>query len=489
MRTRDAIATERSPEVQQWAPAAARRFSGPGAAADHVALREGPGHHRTVAREGLHRRALVLADVAAALMLAALITAAGRGEVSEVLIAAPVIVLINKLAGLYERDEVVLRKSTLEEAPALLQVAGLFGLVVFVVPGGPFAPLDRVGLLVAWGGGFAMLVAARATARALSGRFATPERCLVLGGPSDLETVAKKLRTSRVKAEIVAALELPADASPTDLLPLPAMLVRHRVDRVIIAPTGADATATLEAVRVGKERGVRISLVPRLLEAVGSAVEFDEVGGLTMLGVRRSRLSRSSRILKRAFDLVGSTLAIVVTAPLMALIAVAIRLETPGPVFFRQVRIGRQGRPFRIFKFRSMVADAEERKASVSYLNEAQGIFKIADDPRVTRVGHAIRRSCLDELPQLFNVWRGEMSLVGPRPLIADEDEKIVGLDRSRLSLTPGMTGPWQVLGSSRIPMHEMVAIDYLYVNNWTLWSDLKLILRTVPLMLSRGGL
>jgi lipopolysaccharide/colanic/teichoic acid biosynthesis glycosyltransferase len=142
-----------------------------------------------------------------------------------------------------------------------------------------------------------------------------------------------------------------------------------------------------------------------------------------------------------------------------------------------------------MLKFRSMVVDAEARKADVLHLNEASGLFKIAEDPRVTRVGRLLRRMSLDELPQLFNVLRGEMSLVGPRPLVASEDETITGYDRRRLHLTPGMTGHWQIMGSARVPMHEMVKIDYLYVTTWTLWADLKILLRTVPYMLARRGI
>ena len=150
--------------------------------------------------------------------------------------------------------------------------------------------------------------------------------------------------------------------------------------------------------------------------------------------------------------------------------------------------MGRDGRIFHIFKYRSMVVDADGLKDRLRERNEAgAGLFKIADDPRVTRVGAFLRRTSLDELPQLLNVLRGEMSLVGPRPLVIDEDALVVGLDRSRLHLTPGMTGPWQVLGT-RVPMKEMVALDYLYVSNWSLWLDVKVLLRTVRHVARRGN-
>ena len=143
---------------------------------------------------------------------------------------------------------------------------------------------------------------------------------------------------------------------------------------------------------------------------------------------------------------------------------------------------------FEVLKFRSMVPDAEDRKAELASRNEAQGLFKIGADPRVTRIGRELRRTSLDELPQLLNVLKGEMSLVGPRPLIVEEDRQIQGFYRRRLHLTPGMTGPWQVLGSARIPLQEMVSIDYLYVANWSLWGDVKILLRTVAHVLRRHG-
>jgi exopolysaccharide biosynthesis polyprenyl glycosylphosphotransferase len=284
-------------------------------------------------------------------------------------------------------------------------------------------------------------------------------------------------------------LPVHAGGLPDDLTTaVRAAVRRDRIDRVIVAPRSTDAAEMLEVIRVAKLEGVRVTVLPRLFEVVGSSVEFDQVDGLTMLGVRRFGLSRSSRAVKRVFDLLGSTILLAAAAPVMAVIAIAIRLDTSGPVLFRQLRVGRDGRYFHMLKFRSMVADADRRKAELLHLNETEGLFKITEDPRITRVGRWLRRSSLDELPQLFNVWRGEMSLVGPRPLVLDEDAQVQGLDRARLHLTPGMTGPWQVLGSTRVPMREMVVIDYLYAANWSLWSDMKILLRTIPHMLSGRG-
>ena len=269
---------------------------------------------------------------------------------------------------------------------------------------------------------------------------------------------------------------------------LRSLVRRHAVDRVILAPTATDSDAVLDLIREAKGLGLKISLLPRFSEVLGSSVLFDDFHGLTVLAVRRFGLSRSSLILKRAFDLVLAAVGFVAIAPLFALIAIAIRLDSGGPVLFRQTRIGRGGRSFGIYKFRTMVREADELKAELEHLNEADGLFKIAKDPRVTRVGRWLRRTSLDELPQLLNVLRGDMSLVGPRPLVLEDDRQIVGWHRERLNIPPGMTGHWQVLGSARIPLAEMVAIDYLYVVNWSIWTDLKYLLRTVPyVMFGRG--
>jgi len=207
------------------------------------------------------------------------------------------------------------------------------------------------------------------------------------------------------------------------------------------------------------------------------------------MGVRRFDLTRSSAAFKRAFDLFGASLGLLAVSPLLIIFAIAIKLDSRGPVFFRQQRVGRHGHRFHMLKFRTMVPDAEAMKDSLRHRNEADGLFKIAEDPRVTRVGRLLRRTALDELPQLLNIVRGEMSLVGPRPLVIDEDNRVEGWHRRRLELMPGMTGPWQILGPARVPLREMVAIDYLYVANWSLWTDVKILLRTVPHVIGRRGL
>ena len=264
------------------------------------------------------------------------------------------------------------------------------------------------------------------------------------------------------------------------------------VHRAIIAPAAADADAgeMLNLVRTLKAVGVRVSVLPRLLEVVGSSVEFDDLHGVTVMGVRRFDLTRSSAALKRAFDLLGASLGLLAISPLLIAFGDGDQARQPRPGLLPPAARRAARRRFHMLKFRTMVPDAEAMKDSLRHRNEAQeGLFKIAEDPRVTRVGRFLRRSALDELPQLLNIVRGEMSLVGPRPLVIEEDQRIEGWHRRRLELMPGMTGPWQILGPARVPLKEMVALDYLYVANWSLWTDVKILLRTVPHVLGRRGL
>jgi lipopolysaccharide/colanic/teichoic acid biosynthesis glycosyltransferase len=237
----------------------------------------------------------------------------------------------------------------------------------------------------------------------------------------------------------------------------------------------------------------RVAWSPQLAVAQEPAVRAlgrNRVSGETRAGARGFELTGFSAGVKRAFDLLGASLGLLAISPLMVVVVAAIKLEGGGPVLFRQQRVGRRGKCFHMLKFRTMIPEAEALKDALRERNEAQdGLFKIADDPRVTRVGRLLRKSALDELPQLFNILRGEMSLVGPRPLVLDEDERIEGRYRRRLELTPGMTGPWQILGPVRASLGEMVAIDYLYVADWSLWKDVKILLRTVPHVVARRGL
>ena len=265
---------------------------------------------------------------------------------------------------------------------------------------------------------------------------------------------------------------------------------QHRVDRVVIAFSNDSHEQTLDVIRLLQDQRVQVDIVPRMFEVLGASAEFHAIEGIPLIGLAPPHLSNSSRLLKRCFDVMGATFGLIVLSPVFLAAAIAIKVDTRGPVFFRQVRMGEDERTFRIFKFRTMVVDAETRKADVAHLNmhreDDPRMFKVPEDPRVTRVGGFLRRSRIDELPQLINVLRGEMSLVGPRPLILDEDRYVERWARRRLSLRPGITGLWQVLGASDIPFEEMTKLDYLYVTNWSLGEDVRLILRTIP-SLARG--
>ncbi|MGA9875037.1 MAG: sugar transferase [Solirubrobacteraceae bacterium] len=453
-------------------------------------------------RDWLFRRTLVLADVAAivgAFTLTVMLSSRSIQITWAGIAALPILLLGAKLYGLYDRDEMLLRKTTLDEAPKLFQVATLCALVAWLT-GGLIVTgeLDRHEALFLWLTLVGMLIIARTVGRRIALRISPGERCLFIGNEAAAAAVRSKLTGhSGVKAEMVAHLDLDKVApwSTDTFLKRGIHEIRDlagifNVQRVIVAPRSPDAGETLDLVRSLKTIGVKVSVLPRLLEVVGSSVEFDDLHGVTVMGVRRFELTRSSKAVKRAFDLLGASIGLLAVGPFMLIVAAAIKLDSRGPVFFRQQRVGQHGERFYMFKFRTMVRDAEALKDSLRDRNEAQeGLFKIAEDPRVTRVGKLLRKSALDELPQLFNIVRGEMSLVGPRPLILEEDQRIEGWQRQRLELMPGMTGQWQILGPARVPLREMVAIDYLYIANWSLWNDIKILLRTVPHVLGRRGL
>jgi exopolysaccharide biosynthesis polyprenyl glycosylphosphotransferase len=269
------------------------------------------------------------------------------------------------------------------------------------------------------------------------------------------------------------------------------VIEQEHPDRVIIAFSKASHEELLECIRACRDARVAIDVVPRLFEFLDGVRALDQVGGLPLLSIGRPALSSISMAAKRMLDAVGAAALIVLFSPLMLAIAVAIKLESRGPIFFLQPRAGRGGTSFRLVKFRSMYVDAEERKAALTEMNESTDgvMFKIKEDPRVTRVGRVLRRFSLDELPQLFNVLVGEMSLVGPRPLIFSESDALdAEWHLRRLELRPGLTGPWQVYGRSQNPFQEMVRFDYQYVAGWSLARDIELLLATIPAVLSGRG-
>ena len=460
-----------------------------------IPIRERKPREEVVRREAVYRRALACADlIAAACAVALCVTVIGHDTLERLaVLSLPLVVIAAKVQGIYDRDELLINKTTIDQAPQLFQLATVYTLLFDLLQASFVdGSLGSMQLLALWLTLFVLTLVGRRIARAYARAGTAAERCLFVGGETSCERLRAKLASTGSGAVVVGRMSL--DAGDERLIAAASARLHHLVDelgvhRVVIEPSAPMPQATLDFVREAKATGARVSLLPRILEVVGSSIEVDDLDGLTLLGVRRFGLSRSSAFLKRSFDAVGAAAGLLLLAPLMALVALLIRLDTTGPAIYRQPRIGRDGRTFTIWKFRTMIDGADRLKPSLSGLNEADGLFKIADDPRVTRVGRWLRRRSLDELPQLVNVLLGEMSLVGPRPLVADDDAQISGLDRRRLQLTPGMTGHWQILGSSRVPLPEMIKLDYLYVAGWSLWTDVKILLRTLPYVIARRGM
>jgi exopolysaccharide biosynthesis polyprenyl glycosylphosphotransferase len=441
-------------------------------------------------RDARFRRLLALADVLAAAVAIVIAGALVEADLVNVgsLIGPPLIVFAAKTLGLYDRDELVIHKTTLNDAPKLFYVTTLFTLVYSVIQADmQNTTIATSTILVLWALLFGGVLAARWCARRIASATTPPERCVLVGDTAHAQRVKRMLESHpTLSAELVAVIPFRrATARGEDAHEFGDYLHRSDFHRVIVTHTDADAGDMIDTIRVFKSRGIKVSVLPTLFDVLGSAVEFDDIGGATLLGVRRYGLTRSSELMKRALDIVVSAALLLALAPLFAVIAILIKRSSRGPVFFRQTRVGKGDTRFQIVKFRTMRSDAEEQKIELLDRNETRGLFKISDDPRITGIGRALRRSSLDELPQLLNVLRGEMSLVGPRPLVVDEDDQVAGWHRSRLDLTPGMTGAWQILGN-RVPLEDMVSLDYLYIVNWSLWSDVEILLRTIPHVLAR---
>ncbi len=270
---------------------------------------------------------------------------------------------------------------------------------------------------------------------------------------------------------------------------LETLIKTERVDEVIITLPSMYHRTIIELVRACEKYRARARVVPDLFQLSISRVDVDDIGGIPLLGIREATIPRAGRLMKRAMDILLSALALMVAGPIMLLTALVVRLESPGPAIFKQIRVGKRGRPFTIYKFRSMRRGAEEEQSQLLDRNEASGpLFKIKADPRLTRVGRFLRRASLDELPQFINVLRGEMSLVGPRPGPPHEVAQYQSWHRQRLEVAPGITGLWQVSGRSELTFDEMCLLDIYYIENWSLGLDLTILLRTIPRVILGDG-
>jgi exopolysaccharide biosynthesis polyprenyl glycosylphosphotransferase len=269
---------------------------------------------------------------------------------------------------------------------------------------------------------------------------------------------------------------------------LPQACEETGADRVVVAFSKSSPASVIDILRkLGP--GIRISVVPRLFELLTWHSQVEEVSGLTLMDVAPPQLGPFDLALKRALDIAVSSLLLLAQLPLFASIAIAIKATSKGPVLFRQDRTGRGGRVFQMFKFRTMEEGADKAKIDLRERNEVEWpLFKLRDDPRVTKVGRFLRKTSLDELPQLVNVFLGQMSLVGPRPFVPEESARLDGWAARRFDVRPGMTGLWQISGRNDLPAEELRQLDYAYVASWSLWWDLKILWHTPGSVFRRHG-
>ncbi len=273
------------------------------------------------------------------------------------------------------------------------------------------------------------------------------------------------------------------------LADLGALLERHVLDEVVFAVPRERLDQIENAMLACEEQGVGVKLCLHFFPRRIARLELEDLEGVPVLAFNTVPDDSLALVVKRAFDIAVSAVALVVGAPLFAILSLAIRLDSPGPVLFRQRRVGRNGRAFTLYKFRSMYADAEARLVDLAPRNEVDGpVFKMRDDPRVTRVGRFLRKTSLDELPQFWNVMRGEMSVVGPRPPLPGEVKRYERWQRRRLSVKPGITCTWQVSGRSHLDFAQWMELDLHYIDTWSLWGDLTIFLRTIPAVLWGRG-
>jgi exopolysaccharide biosynthesis polyprenyl glycosylphosphotransferase len=454
-----------------------------------------------VGPEGSRRRGALLRRLLAGgdwlALVAALCIATATTSTTDVAVLfwavmfSPVWILVLKLHGLYDNDHRRIRHSTLDELSSLVSASALGTLaldgLLALSPTGPLSPRSAILVgIVAFLGSFL----ARGVLRFLWHRLTGFAAGVVLGPVEAIGLVARRVSTHpEARLHLVGYVSLESgEHRPTpDGLPwlgsvaeISEIAERHDVERVIVTEQEMSEPAAERLIEECKEVGLGLTFLPQHFGLLGPGIELNRLAELPVLDFRFSDPPRSTLALKRGVDVAVSALALLVLSPLLLAIAVAILVDSGRPVLFRQRRAGIEGEPFTVLKFRTMVPDAEERLTDLVDLHSlAEPAFKIADDPRVTRVGRTLRRFSLDEIPQFVNVLKGEMSLVGPRP----EEEAVVALyderQRQRLAVKPGMTGPMQVYGRSDLTFEERLAMERDYLDNLSITGDLAILLRT----------
>jgi exopolysaccharide biosynthesis polyprenyl glycosylphosphotransferase len=442
-------------------------------------------------RDVLRRRLLALADLTAAGFAA--VVATSLVELPWVLAPLPLWIVFAKLLGLYDRDHRSIRHLTFDELTAIVAWAAIgtaaLAVLLPLTPADPLTTREFVAIAVSAAGAAFVL---RAGARGLWRRLTPPERTAVIGKGELAAATRRKLELfSDMHLELVEEADLadltrhPGGPDATDRLERAV----QRVDRVIVAEERMDSELIGRLAEICRGHQVKLSVVSALRGRAGPAPLISQVADLPVLEYDTWDVSRSTVLIKRAFDLIFACGALLVLAPLLPLVALAIRLDSRGPVFFVQLRAGLNGAPFRLYKLRTMVAGAEESLSEVVSLDELPDpMFKLRGDPRITRVGRVLRRLSIDELPQLVNVVRGDMSIVGPRPEQIELVERYRPEHRFRLQVKPGMTGPMQVFGRGELTFAERLAVELDYVENLSFARDLRILAQTFPVVLRGTG-
>ncbi|HEX3324384.1 MAG TPA: sugar transferase [Solirubrobacterales bacterium] len=498
-----------SAKTTRDAPGAAARERGatpattPGARAEptEMAARLGlTGPSGSRRRGALLRRMLATGDWAAivvALCVATAVTSTTDvGTLFWAVLFTPAWILVLKLHGLYDNDHRRIRHSTLDELPSLVSASALGTIaldgLLAISPVGPLSPKSAI--LVGIGALIAFFVE-RAVLRFFWHHLTGVATGIVIGPAAAADIVARRISTHpEARLRLVGYLSSPRDKDRQASLPrlgsieeISRVARENDVERVVVTEQEMSEADAEHLIQECKAAGLGLTLLPQHYGLLGPGIELNRLAELPVLDFRFSDPPRSTMAIKRALDIAVSGLMLTLLSPLLALIAVFIVLDSGSPVFFRQKRAGKDGAPFTMLKFRTMVADAEERLSELVDLEKLdEPVFKIPDDPRVTRAGKFLRRTSLDELPQLINVLRADMSLVGPRP----EEEAVVALyderQRARLAVKPGLTGPMQVYGRGDLTFEERLAMERDYLDNLSVAGDLAILLRT-PRAIVRG--